>query len=313
MGGVTFGANTSTPNEMVFTDFNSVLVYDIESNAASTVTTFGDVPPHRLGYSAVPGPDGKSIVLFGGYVAKSDQTRITVDPDIYVLDTCNLAWSKKSISGRKPPGLFGHGAANVNNYMVIMLGKTDNDNYSSNVYVLDMNSWEWTTQIEASKLTASETTSSSCQFDLASLSNKGFVPFNYDSSVVQNPFASNDNQSKKKGLGIGLGLFFFLALIGLIVYYYYRRRVSRKTTASNPRWMRTMTSSKNRDGYPMFVYNKDLDNPRFTPTEMTSKQVKTYTASDHEQWEQQLSSANNDKSITSQDIWKRMHNLSNGK
>lgn len=49
MGGVTFGANTSTPNEMVFTDFNSVLVYDIESNAASTVTTFGDVPPHRLG------------------------------------------------------------------------------------------------------------------------------------------------------------------------------------------------------------------------------------------------------------------------
>ena len=49
MGVVTFGANTSEPSDVILTDFNSVLVYDIVSNTAATVTTFGDIPPHRLG------------------------------------------------------------------------------------------------------------------------------------------------------------------------------------------------------------------------------------------------------------------------
>ncbi|KAG1222540.1 hypothetical protein G6F68_020613 [Rhizopus microsporus] len=82
-----------------------------------------------------------------------------------------------------------------------------------------------------------------------------------------------------------------------------------------------MSSSRKGDGrdYPLFVYNKELDsnNPNnpYRPTPaaaFASHNVKTYTASDHEQWEQQINSdIHNDKNSISQDIWKRMRSLSN--
>ncbi|KAG1144925.1 hypothetical protein G6F37_007482 [Rhizopus arrhizus] len=323
MGGVTFGANTSEPSDVILTDFNSVLVYDIVSNTAATVTTFGDIPPHRLGYSTVNGPDNRSIVMFGGYIAGENQTHTAVDADIYVLDTCTLAWSKKSIKGNAPPGMFGHGAVNINNYMVVIMGKKDDNNYNRLVYILDMNNWKWVTSVDAKSLMDTKTTSiSECKFNLPNVTDTTFVQFNYDLSVLQNPLAptKDDDKSKKEGFGIGFGLF-ALILIGLGLYYYYRRISRRKASFLNPRWMRTMSSSRKGDGrdYPLFVYNKELDsnNPNnpYRPTPaaaFASHNVKTYTASDHEQWEQQINSdIHNDKNRISQDIWKRMRSLSN--
>ncbi|KAI9272443.1 hypothetical protein BY458DRAFT_508820 [Sporodiniella umbellata] len=309
MGGMTVGANESNPDpyDRVYADFNSVLVYDIVSNSAATVQTVGDVPKDRLGYSAVAGPDGRSIVIFGGYTAKDGNSHTAVAPDVYSLDTCTLTWSKKNTGGNKPAGVFGHGAVSLSEYMVVVLGKLDDANFNSNVSVLDMNQWNWVSKVDGNKLNAQASTSS-CQFDLKNLDKSVFQPYNYDLSIVQNPrLFVNTDEPKKKGLGIGFGLFVFL-LIAAALYLYRRRRMTKKKAALNPRWMRTMSSTKKGDGYPMFVYNKDLDKPNQLP--LTNPQAKTYTASDHEQWEQELNSAYNDKSTASQDIWKRMHNLS---
>lgn len=50
MGGITYGANVSKAlPEGTWADFNSVLVYDLGSNTAATVATYGDIPPVRFG------------------------------------------------------------------------------------------------------------------------------------------------------------------------------------------------------------------------------------------------------------------------
>ncbi|KAG1230488.1 hypothetical protein G6F68_005655 [Rhizopus microsporus] len=322
MGGITYGANVSKAlPEGTWADFNSVLVYDLDSNTAATVATYGDIPPVRFGYSAVPGPDGRSIVMFGGYVPNSEADVTVASPDVYVLDTCTLAWSKKSVGGTSPPGLFAHGAASINNYMVVMMGKTSQNSYNPSVYILDMNNWKWVTDVDASSLIPTNSPSAQCQFTIPNVNEVTFKPLDYDFSVIQNPLAPISDTAKKEGFGIGF-TFFALIIIGIIGYYYYKRRTRRRSNPMNPRWMRTMTSSErshSRD-YPLFVYNKELDrdnpnNPhRPTPTAAAAfspHEVKTYTASDHEQWEQQLNAeTHNDKNSISQDIWERMRGLS---
>ncbi|CEG63344.1 hypothetical protein RMATCC62417_00503 [Rhizopus microsporus] len=316
MGGFTcYGANVSNA------DFNSVLVYDLDSNTAATVATYGDIPPVRFGYSAVPGPDGRSIVMFGGYISKNGADFTVASPDVYVLDTCTLSWSKKSVGGTSPPGLFAHGAASINNYMVVMMGKTSQNSYNRLVYILDMNNWKWVADVDAGSLIPTNSPSAQCQFTIPNVNEVTFKPLDYDFSVIQNPLAPISDTAKKEGFGIGF-TFFALILIGIIGYYYYKRRTRRRSNPMNPRWMRTMTSSErshSRD-YPLFVYNKELDrdnpnNPhRPTPTAAAAfspHEVKTYTASDHEQWEQQLNAeTHNDKNSISQDIWERMRGLS---
>ncbi|CEI85651.1 hypothetical protein RMCBS344292_00108 [Rhizopus microsporus] len=322
MGGITYGANISKAlPEGTWADFNSVLVYDLDSNIAATVATYGDIPPVRFGYSAVPGPDGRSIVMFGGYIPKSEADFTVASPDVYVLDTCTLAWSKKSVGGTSPPGLFAHGAASINNYMVVMMGKTSQNSYNPSVYILDMNNWKWVTDVDAGSLIPTNSPSAQCQFTIPNVNEVTFKPLDYDFSVIENPLAPISDTAKKEGFGIGF-TFFALILIGIIGYYYYKRRTRKRSNPMNPRWMRTMTSSErshSRD-YPLFVYNKELDrdnpnNPhRPTPTAAAAfspHEVKTYTASDHEQWEQQLNAeTHNDKNSISQDIWERMRGLS---
>ncbi|PHZ17638.1 uncharacterized protein RHIMIDRAFT_10246 [Rhizopus microsporus ATCC 52813] len=259
--------------------------------------------------------------MFGGYVSKDKTDGTVVNPDVYVLDTCTLAWSKKSVGGTSPPGLFAHGAASINNYMVVIMGKTSQNNYNRLVYILDMNNWKWVTDVDASSLIPTISPSAQCQFTIPNVNEVTFKPLDYDNSVIQNPLAPISDTAKKEGFGIGF-TFFALILIGIIGYYYYKRRTRRRSNPMNPRWMRTMTSSErshSRD-YPLFVYNKELDrdnpnNPhRPTPTAAAAfspHEVKTYTASDHEQWEQQLNAeTHNDKNSISQDIWERMRGLS---
>lgn len=269
----------------------------------------------------MPGPDGRSIVMFGGYIPKSKADFTVASPDVYVLDTCTLAWSKKSVGGTSPPGLFAHGAASINNYMVVMMGKTSQNSYNPSVYILDMNNWKWVTDVDAGSLIPTNSPSAQCQFTIPNVNEVTFKPLDYDFSVIQNPLAPISDTAKKEGFGIGF-TFFALILIGIIGYYYYKRRTRRRSNPMNPRWMRAMTSSErshSRD-YPLFVYNKELDrdnpnNPhRPTPTAAAAfspHEVKTYTASDHEQWEQQLNAeTHNDKNSISQDIWERMRGLS---
>jgi hypothetical protein len=62
----------------------------------------------------------------------------------------------------------------------------------------------------------------------------------------------------------------------------------------------------------LFVYNKELDNdnannPNRTSNAFAPNGVRTYTASDHEQWESQLNKE--PSSDRHSDIWQRMRGL----
>lgn len=251
-----------------------------------------------------------------------------VNNDVYILDTCTLTWSKKSPGGKAPGALFGHGAITVNNYMVVTLGKNSVTNYNYNTFILDMVQWKW---VDSLSNTGSQIAASTCKFALPSTEAVKFSPFNYDYSVVVNPLTPNPSAINKKGFGIGFGMLALVLIAGVGYLCFRRMRRNKKARSLNPRWMRNVPSQTNsgagvvgndRD-YPLFVYNKELDNDNTnnpnrkfnsntttTTTAFAPNGVRTYTASDHDQWEQQLSSEpEGHSSSRHSDIWQRMRGL----
>ncbi|KAI9483095.1 MAG: hypothetical protein EXX96DRAFT_556830 [Benjaminiella poitrasii] len=315
MGGVTDGANATL--DRVNADFNSVLVYDITNNTAMSIVTLGDIPDARLGYSTALGLDGRSIVIYGGYYSYGDTSLFrAASSDVYILDTCTLTWRKQSVSGTSPGSLYGHNAVNINNYMVLLMGKTDEVNYNEKAYILDMKQWKWVNKIDAQNTLGDSRTIallSTCQFPLTTVDPAIFYPMGYDFSVLDNPLRSTPKSSgNAKGFGIGFGMLALVLIVGGA--YIYLRRVRKKARKLNPRWMRPIPSANSgvfgdeRD-YPLFVYNKEVDNNGVSfdihnrQQVSASHNIKTYTAADHDQWEQQQ--------LNKDDIWKRMRGLNN--
>lgn len=238
-----------------------------------------------------------------------------------MLDTCTLTWRKQDVGGTSPGTLFAHSAINVNDYMILLMGKTSDANFNDNIYILDMNQWKWVTSLTS---TTDSIPSSECRFDLPSANSTNFVPYTYDYGVLANPLTPSKKKVDSEGFGIGFGIFGVLLVAGG-AYYYVKRVRNKKSRGLNPRWMRTIPAQKdnsyrNDRDYPLFVYNKELDNdnnnnpnvPRKTSSAFAPNGVRTYTASDHEQWEHQLNlEADNPDHTESRhsDIWSRMRGL----
>ena len=72
-------------------------------------------------FSATAAPDGKSIVVYGGLNTSSTDT-FDSSSDVFVLDTCNLEWSKPDVGGDAPAPRADHGAVTYGNYMVLLYG-----------------------------------------------------------------------------------------------------------------------------------------------------------------------------------------------
>jgi N-acetylneuraminic acid mutarotase len=66
------------------------------------------------------GPDGHSLVMFGGWHSANNQ--ITFFQDVWQLDTCSMGWTQQKTSGTAPSARGGHQAIRVGNYMIIMGG-----------------------------------------------------------------------------------------------------------------------------------------------------------------------------------------------
>lgn len=267
------------------------------------------------------GIDGKSIVIYGGYNSNVT-SEFESTTDVYVLDTCTLSWSKPSTKGTNPGPLAGHGAVTYGNYMIVLLGQTNytvgggDIAYNTGVSILDMSSWSWVDSIP--KGTSSSTTSAaSCSFSMPDVSGSlDYDPFNYDEGIVVNPSTTQSKDiQKKEGLGIGFGLFLLLLIAGA-AYYFIRRSRRRKNLASNPRWARyknaNPTSYRNDSDYPLYVYSKEDEEARAPAAAFAPNDVKTYTTTDHEQWEQQISQNSENPFDPQQDIWKRMRSLNDG-
>lgn len=266
--------------------------------------------------------DGHSIVLYGGYIFDGTSNFNPASSDVYVLDTCTLTWSKKKVGGSAPGTLFAHGAININDYMILLMGKTSEVDFNGYVYILDMKQWKWVTSLTN---TTDSIPASTCRFELPSANSTDFVPYNYDYSVLANPLTPSTKKNENgKGFGIGFGILAVILIAGG-AFYYVKRVRNKKSRALNPRWMRTIPTQKdnsysNDRDYPLFVYNKELDNDninnpnplRNNAAAFAPNGVRTYTASDHEQWEQQLNQeAENPDHTASRhsDIWKRMRGL----
>ena len=79
--------------------------------------TTGTIPSNRVAFSAILGPDGKRVVIYGGSVPNDDA--------LYVLNVETWEWYIPKVSG-KPPSVvtYSHRAVLVDNkYMVITFGK----------------------------------------------------------------------------------------------------------------------------------------------------------------------------------------------
>lgn len=265
--------------------------------------------------------NGHSIVIYGGILVGGKDEDKAAPSDVYVLDTCSLTWSKQSTKGSAPGSLNSHNAININNYMVLALGKTNDKDYNINIAILDMTQWKWVSTFTETKDTIQP---GSCKFELPSITATTFSPMNYDEGVMMNPLTPVKKKVDSKGFGIGFGIL-AVVLIAVGAYFYVKRVRNKKSRTLNPRWMRSAPAhtnsgySNDRD-YPLFVYNKELDtnninNPNVprSQTAFATNDVRTYTASDHEQWEQELNSdaanSNGVASSRNSDIWNRMRGL----
>ncbi|KAI9008922.1 hypothetical protein CLU79DRAFT_775881 [Phycomyces nitens] len=338
MGGIIVPTENESQTDSL-ADFRSVLVIDPYSSQSLSIATFGDIPPPQLYYSAVLGPDGHSIVVFGGRSSYSNSD-FTHSQDVYVLDTCNLKWTKPSVSGNAPTGRAGHEAVAYNQYMIVMLGYSSEETtaesatYTNDVGILDMSSWKWVNKISKQDTTTTSASSTpTCWFSFPSFplssQTNGTAPLPYDSSVILNPFLQEKKaekvEEKKKGFGISFGLVAFLLVLGGGIYYLRRQR--RKARTLNPRWLpggvansRATGFEERRNDYPLFVYGnrveKGSDNDVASTTAIppSTTGVRTYTASDNDEWERSLGNdqghpVDNQPLPRHVDIWDRMENL----
>jgi len=200
----------------------------------------------------VNGPDGKSIVLFGGQNA-TDTQAFDATNDIYVLDTCTLNWSQPVISGRPPIARAGHEAIVYGNqYMIVMMGIQNYDSNTGPIYtdetaILDMKSWTWVSNIPATN-TMATTTTPTCRFTFPVV-----IPdtdgddgnYNNNNATV----VSNTNKSPtttQLAVGITFGILGFLLLTtGAVIFI---MRIRRDVDAKqNPRWVPTVFKKRNRE------------------------------------------------------------------
>ena len=178
----------------------------------------------RSGHTAVLTPDGKQIVVFGGWVG---DVHTLASPQLAVLQlgagyggTGNWQWSIPIQSGPGPTkgvGLYGHGAIMLPGGVMMVLGgytisvsgysraKKRDSSQSTQPYFFNISSGSWISGYSHPSIS------------------QHLVPSNADSGSI--------TASGRAGLGAGL-TFGLLAVIGvIIVYFWYSRRLRRRREA----------------------------------------------------------------------------------
>ncbi|KAI9301193.1 hypothetical protein BJ944DRAFT_243494 [Cunninghamella echinulata] len=317
-------------------EFDSAQIFDIQSQQSISMATIGDIPSSKASFSAVPAQDGQSIIIFGGM--NSDEQR-TVSNDVYILDTCTLTWRKQSTNEATKPRA-GHQAYMYGKYMITMLGLSSftTSVFENTIAILDTDSWTWVSSIEPGYTPSDPNTNPSCQFNLPEMPSadqpKGDAPKSYDLTVISNPNQPKGlSTEQKQGIGIGIPLLFLVG-IGLAIFFYIRRN-RRKNRQLNPRWMPgALSNNGNSDNttattyppshlrgtsntpsseYPLSTYNNNNNNnSNISPMGNQPSGLKTYTASDLDQWERQLiqdkdhPQSNDRVQARHEDIWNKL-------
>lgn len=183
----------------------------------------------RSGHSALLSEDGRSVVVFGGWVG---DVNTPASPQLAILSVGegyggngDWSWSIPSQSGSGLPsgsGLYGHGAAMLPGNVMLVLGgydipapsskfkyrsrATNSETLNNRAYIYNITSNSWLTEYNAP---ASE--------------NDGGLAFE-----SKGPLSTT---AQKAGLGTGLAIGGIAAVVLLIFYFWYRRRLRRKREA----------------------------------------------------------------------------------
>ncbi|MCJ1410682.1 hypothetical protein MMC19_004768 [Ptychographa xylographoides] len=202
------------------------LPVDSPSTTAKTdlaVRETGDVDP-RSGHTAILTPNGKQIVVFGGWVG--DVTN-PANPQLAILElgegyggTSDWQWSIPGQDGPTLPngsGLYGHGAAMLPGGVMIITGgysipasngdssKRSDSSLSPMTYFFNVSSSTW----------------------ISTYTN----PQSVISPIVTSDQSPGTSIAVKAGLGAGLGLGVAVLIAVLVMIFCYRRRVKSRKAA----------------------------------------------------------------------------------
>lgn len=110
-------------------------VLDVHTWTYEKLEARGIPPAPRKGHTAVPHPDGKSVVVFGGLL--SSKERVGADGDEECISTAGLhvlaqecekgrrvwVWREVEVTGDAPHEQHGHGACVVGDRMIVLGGR----------------------------------------------------------------------------------------------------------------------------------------------------------------------------------------------
>ena len=179
----------------------------------------------RSGHTAILSSDGKSVIVFGGWVGDITQP---ADPQLAVLElgqgyggTGDWQWSIPSQTGpglEAGTGIYGHGAIMLPGDVMMVVGgyqipasshtdrKRQNPSASSNTYFFNTTSSSWLTNYTHPRGAVGHRTSNGID-------------------------ANNDATAKRVGLGAGLTLGILAILAISIFFFWYSRRLKRRRVA----------------------------------------------------------------------------------
>jgi N-acetylneuraminic acid mutarotase len=104
--------------------------------------TFGAPPTPRGGHTSVL--VGNLFVVFGGTRTDTEGTgKFKYLSDVFVLDTDTMRWHCPTLVGRSPPARYGHTAVVLDYKMYICGGRGEKGALFNDVWVLDVERWEW--------------------------------------------------------------------------------------------------------------------------------------------------------------------------
>ncbi|XP_078507442.1 multiple epidermal growth factor-like domains protein 8 isoform X2 [Lissotriton helveticus] len=121
---------------------NQLLEYNVETESWKASHQSGTPPTGLYGHSAVYHEATDAVYVFGGH--RFHVEVVSASPELYSLSYPNLTWSLLAPSqGRKPLSHFFHVAAIVRDTMVVIGGRTEQQEFSNNIlfYQINCNTW----------------------------------------------------------------------------------------------------------------------------------------------------------------------------
>ncbi|KAI8148907.1 hypothetical protein BJV82DRAFT_590036 [Fennellomyces sp. T-0311] len=212
---------TASLLSLTHVEMSDILTYDTVNSRWGNASAGGVIGSPRMDHSLTLNPHTGDLIVYGGTVMA---TSFPIDDYFYVLNTDSMEWRNFSIStpeGATSPGpRFGHAGVLVGQSNLFIIFGVDSTGYtSSELFVLDIENWQWMTNVP------------------------GYAIDDVEGGESENPSQGNDGSSEGGGEGEGgeegistgalvgaiVGAVVGAAIIGaIILFFILRRRRSKK-------------------------------------------------------------------------------------